>query len=364
MSLIKYQDLLTDPAQIRDAQRFMGSRTFFQILKDSDVPRDPDADKNPHYLRQSFNRTDANDMAIAKFAYLASRMPIVLLSDLDGTGARFTERVEDSKLTPGYLEALTRINSTHLHGNHPYDHNQVYAVTGRTEKDARVLLDDQYNRLQIPLIHSHGVGFVTPNGEREEITMSEEEDDFLLTTLTYALTKKNDPDLQVQTKSNGIDIKDLNGSKIEVIRDEINQLMKYCPQRNGTNSFGVHHEGPAETSIRFDVADKARAIQHFIISKADPEAGALFIYAGDSFGKGGTDLNAASFIQSIGGVAIRVQNDRPGCAPDPHGDFQPDITLPNPEALCTLLTSIADTKEALAKSRQPQQASSLNLQRV
>jgi hypothetical protein len=356
MAVLDYNKLAAaQPSLDLDATRYMGSLAFQKIMSNIEVPRDPDAGQNPHYLRQSFNRTDTNDMAIAKLAYIAARAPIVLMTDLDGTGARFTEHVEDSHLVPGYLDALIRIHSTHALSNDPQDRNYVYAVTGRSEEDAMRLLSVG-GRLPIPLIHSHGAGLINPNGTRDNIMLTEKEDEFLRRAHGYAETRKDDPDLQVQIKPNGIDIKDFSGRKIQDIRADIKQLMKHVPTWLDCPTFAIHNEGPAETSIRYEVADKARSIEHYIISKADPKTDILYIFAGDSFGRGGTDLAAASLIQSLGGVVIRVQNDRPGCTPNPDV-LQPNITLPNPEALATLMISIADTKEALARNRNPQAVS-------
>lgn len=344
-----------------DAIRLSRSRRFFKIA-DSAVPQDPDWQKRENYLRQTFLGS-VNDlyrarvnMASAEKAMRENRT--VFLLDIDGTESEFVFNPLDAALVPGLVDTLERLG-------HHADGSRAFNVTGRCESEAPALYLKERPNLVIPAICSHGTVMLKPEGSglsRYALELSEDQSAFMraahaLADEIGAWSDLKSPLEIVQKKYSSIDIKARNEEDIQRIEK---RLRAFCegdinPRVEGQPCFAVHKEGSLEISIRFERADKKAAIDHFVI----PETGrdCLFVYAGDSFGIGGTDRAAARYVQEVlGGIAIQVLNDRP----QEMDGFVPHVILPNPEALGTILRSVADYKDAMI----PGNPSKLSLKRA
>jgi len=372
MNVIPYKDLIDAPSFKIDAARLSDSRHIHALLDNQSIPQDPDWQKRPGYVRQNFHHVvqniDNTRCALARVVLAMTRYPVTILSDIDGTASAMVPLASDSRLVPGYKEAAVKLSHAYKIDNRAP--SQLTFITGRSEEDAqailtqpgpeicqnagnaqRILLEQNSTALALPVICSHGTVMLTPEGEKREIPLTEEQQAFINEAYQHAdWMQTNYPSVVVQKKHSGIDIKDSSGANIAEIREK---LKAFCnspknPLIDGTHSFAIHDEGDIESSIRFERADKARAIKEFVLSMFDSRPGTMLVYIGDSYGVGGTDRRAAEFVQSLGGIAIQILNDRPQNVPGPEDSFRPDLILPNPDVAAKLLTHIAETKERSA----------------
>lgn len=369
MSHINFVDF-KNTIPVEGIVRLANTRPIFDIFADVEVPQDPDYVRRKGYARQQFSDVagDVDEMRlkIAGAVLAAACNPVIIFSDIDGTASRFTALAADSKMVKGYKAAMARLNDQK-------DGTSAFCVTGRSEEDVTailtrdtedilstqgaVLYSKDKNNLPVPAICSHGTVFLKANGEREEIPLNPEESAFVKKAhdLGQAI-KAQFPNVVVQYKHSGIDVKDESGHDIEEIRQRLKELCNSDdnPAAGEKSSFAVHNEGDIETSIRFELVDKARALNKFVLNARKDETPALLIYIGDSFGEGGTDRRAAEYVQSLGGLAIQILNDRPQNVAAKDSDFQPDIILSNPEAAAKFMAEIVRRKMAVPYAPAPE----------
>jgi trehalose-6-phosphatase len=354
-----------------NVERYAGSRAVLDVLSDTAIPVDPD--KTGLSSTKAFHDvvTDQaqNHMRLAELLLAVRDAPILILSDIDGTASRFTKTASAARLVGGYKDSLVRINNAH--NLLDTRQNVAMCITGRSEQDARhiltqpgapiyqhtpgghrgVLLSENSTDLPVPVICSHGTCLLLPDGEQKEYPLTDEQKMFLshAEIVAYEI-ERSYADLAIQIKHSGIDIKFPDTYNYQAVERAKTRLAELCdqdlnPKVDGGKSFAVHSEGDFEVSIRFEKADKAAAIDYFVSEILGDHPGAMPVYLGDSFAKGGTDRKAAEYVQSLGGFAIQVLNGRPQNIPADHEGFRPDITLPNPEAASKLLAYITTVLE-------------------